>query len=1273
MNLDLFTKNDFASAILNLFKEQLNVPVKTISNTPEKAKNILKQNYKEIETFQLIDEVYTIGIVDDATFEGRDSIEINHIDKDYAGILIFGVTLKKRANQMLPTRGQLAEITRAFNRQFFFTPVVVLFKYDQYLALANSERLTYKQSWREGEKVGKVSMLKDIKIQNTHSAHLNIIFGNPSKKTSGLQIDSNKINSFEKIYQYWQKQFSIQTLNNDFYADLQDWFYYASQNIILPFKPDYYNEKENIKNFLVRLLARTMFCWFVKEKGLINKELLELTDWQDNRFKLTNDIEDSNFLNSNSYYRGILQNIFFNALNQKEKKTVKDFNWSNYWHQDLKLEWLTEIPYLNGGIFDKLEEDNAKESIEDTVIKIPNYLFYGITTPTQIIEGKGAKATTTKQNVVHKGLNGILKSYKFTLDENTPFEEDIALDPEMLGLVFENLLAELDPNLEESTIKSIRNLTGSYYTPRKIIYEMVNDSLNIYINKYLQNNYPQIAEIPEKVADLVYKNNFTDEKQFNEAVVDALDQYKFLDPACGSGAFPLVALHRITDLLKLVDENNEKWIELKLKKVDQQNRAEFKKVLSKHLDDYGRKLGIIRDSIYGIDIQPMAVQITKLRFFISLLIDQNPDKEITPMPNIESKIICADSLKNIQADLFSQHAVESLKEARNRYYQPNNSKEDKDNIADEIVEILSDAFPTFATKIVGKEANVRNKALLKDWFEHGNIAAPFFNLDFFFPEITEHGGFDCVMGNPPYGGFKIDDEIRQNLDLVSKDPYGAFIARFLNSGDRHQTPLKDGGVLSYIVSDTFMTIKSHFNLRKHLMTHAVHKMLRVHPDTFRATVNTAVILIEKLPKEQKPEEQITLMADLTNLSIHDNYDEFTKVLGKTRGTDFTLQNNISNPLYAIYYYPQKLISTNSNLPFFVASPKLFAFMNDSGSQLKKELRTIGDKQVLVRKIIINKNEIEVVKLGDIAEVKVGLQTGDNNAYLYQNPDARGTYRSIEEYKEFLLTEEDLDQIRNNDKLRLDVIENGISKDNKSSKRYFGGRYIIPYDKGGESDSEEGWLPNYFVATNYFIDWSEWAVKRMKTLTTEERNKLEGKSGGNNKLCSRFQNAESYFTVAIDCSRVGVYSPTYRIATDTVFDSGCNDIYIQKNSREHNLAILTSKFWKFQFISFVNHTVNSQTNDNDEVNLILKINDNLISKKVNEIIKNQKSNSNYDYASHEQIEIDKLIYAAYGLNKEDIQEVENWYARRYPKLSAAQKSNLRALGKSDDYLELYGMK
>ena len=127
---------------------------------------------KENSTFQLVNEVYFVGMVDDAAFEGNKSLAVEKIKSDYDGILIFGVTLNQRENNLLPTRSQLAEISRAFNREFYYTPVVLVFKYaddkGQYIAFANTERLQYKQAWREGEKAGKVSLQRDIDIQRPH-------------------------------------------------------------------------------------------------------------------------------------------------------------------------------------------------------------------------------------------------------------------------------------------------------------------------------------------------------------------------------------------------------------------------------------------------------------------------------------------------------------------------------------------------------------------------------------------------------------------------------------------------------------------------------------------------------------------------------------------------------------------------------------------------------------------------------------------------------------------------------------------------------------------------------------------------------------------------------------------------------------------------------------------------------------------------------------------------------------------------------------------------
>ncbi|MFN9063204.1 MAG: Eco57I restriction-modification methylase domain-containing protein, partial [Pseudanabaena sp.] len=462
---------------------------------------------------------------------------------------------------------------------------------------------------------------------------------------------------------------------------------------------------------------------------------------------------------------------------------------------------------------------------------------------------------------------------------------------------------------------SIRKQTGSYYTPRKVIQEMVNESLFIYLKKHTT---PENVKALEK---LVYENILDNaDNAFCEGVVNGIDRFKVLDPACGSGAFPMGVLHRLVDILKLVDPENDKWLKLKLQPVDANYRDEFEKTLKQHLDDYSRKLGIIRDSIYGIDIQPLAVQITKLRFFISLLIDQKVEKGITPMPNIETKIICANSLKNIQPDLFSPDAIAKLKIARLKYYKPDLSIEEKRSVTDDIVTVLDGAFPSFSTEIMGKHIAGQNKELLRHWFTHATVAAPFFNLEFFYPEL-EGQGFDCVIGNPPYGGTKISDDVRKDLGIDSKDPYGAFIARFLASNNK-QTPLRDGGVLAYIVSDTFMTIKSHHALRRQMMDNYIHKMIRVHPDTFKATVNTAIIICERNTSKSFNQDHVCQMVDMTNVSVHDSYSRFVELLGLARGVDFgVVKECVSNEEYGIYYYPQGLIKTNSNLPFFVASPK----------------------------------------------------------------------------------------------------------------------------------------------------------------------------------------------------------------------------------------------------------------------------------------------------------------------------------------------------------------
>lgn len=263
MDLRIFAQLDFLPALKALFKD-LKVPMNQVADEPTAAQEILKDTYKDNDTFRLMGDVFFVGMVDDAAFEGNTSLGIEKIKSDYDGILIFGVTLDDRPNGLLPTRSQLAEISRAFNREFYYTPVVVVFKYGKHLAFASTERLKYKQEWREGEKAGKVSLLRDIDIEKPHSGHERIL--------AALQIPTQgikKVDSFQKLYDHWQEVFSVSLLNKKFYQELSNWYFWARDQVKFPDAPlriDFDSEEKfeeainehNGKN-VIRLLTRILF------------------------------------------------------------------------------------------------------------------------------------------------------------------------------------------------------------------------------------------------------------------------------------------------------------------------------------------------------------------------------------------------------------------------------------------------------------------------------------------------------------------------------------------------------------------------------------------------------------------------------------------------------------------------------------------------------------------------------------------------------------------------------------------------------------------------------------------------------------------------------------------------------------------------------------------------------------------------------------------------------------------------------------------------------
>ncbi|HED37422.1 MAG TPA: hypothetical protein ENI76_04145, partial [Ignavibacteria bacterium] len=1006
-----------------------------------------------------------------------------------------------------------------------------------------------------------------------------------TNKTFLQRIGDGDFSTLENI----KDAFSVEKVTNKFFEEFR--FYFektknefekTNKNTVCLWLKDRYSDeeyKEQINKFTYTFLGRIIFVYFLQRKG-----------WIENKTNyLRKSIEDRNNV---LLYLNLFQPLFFDVFAKKEQDRSPE----------IKRQY-QDTPYLNGGLFEKSELENKLQ--------------------------KDSRFILFEDKFIREIILDFFENYNFTIDENSPDDQEVSIDPEMLGKVFENTLAE-----EE------RGKKGTFYTPREVVHFMVKDSLW----QFLQNE----TEIDSKwLHQLIYAEKEIEDIGLNKEQVRIIDKklenIKVLDPAVGSAAFPVEMMQVLTNLRERLNVN-----------------------VGRNINEVSLKKQFIKNNLYGVDIDAGAIEIAKLRLWLALIVDYKKS-EAEPLPSLDFQFRLGNSLQekiddiDIFNDIGTSGLFSSISEfgklkgkmidIKSKFYDSSNEiekhklKKEFDELEHKLIQAVlnkySEQFKSqidnAGTLIKGHKNTKRQKEIDKTIQKINNIEQKIkdgtyklFKPDFHFSEVFDRkdengnkvGGFDIVIGNPPYG-VKVEDDIKKWHELGSKDSYGVFISTSLKRF------LKSGGVLSFIVSDTWLTIKTHKPLREQVLAKRLHKIIRVHQDCFDATVNACIMSLTNAP--DKNDELI--VADFTNISTRKEIEDLRKKLYSL--SEFVGQ---STPKFAVYKYSQDLIKTNSSFPIFVGSPKLFTLMNDTTCQIAG--KEINGKKVEVRQIKFNNKLIELVRFGDIAEIKQGLATGDNKYYLFQNPGARGSYKSINEYKEYLLTNRDLEKIKNNEELRLKVIEKGFHK-SKNEKEFdedlwFGGRYIVPYDKGGESDTESGWLPNYYVPTNYFIDWSQESVKRMNTLTIRQR---DGK--GKDKVCSRFQNSEYYFKEGITESRVGMYTPTFRIATDTIFDSGCSNLFIFID-RLFVLGVLDSKLCKLFFKLNLDHTVNSQVDVIKEIPFIISQNKKLI-QLVKQIIAKQKQIPRYDYMSNEQKEIDEIVYQMYGLNADDIREVETWYA------------------------------
>lgn len=585
--------------------------------------------------------------------------------------LFFAITLQKPHY----TRTELAGITRAVNR-LFPMPVMLLFRHGDTLTLALINRRLHKRD-ESKDVLEKVTLIKDIRFTNPHRGHIEILFD--------LSFDAlreqHDFNNFVTLHAAWQKTLDSSELNKRFFLEVANWYFWALHHAEFPKDAPKQDGKDHIS--VIRLITRLMFCWFIKEKGLIPDTLFDERELP----QILTGFAPGKVTDKDSvFYKAILQNLFFATLNTEMDKRgwVKDeqnfMAHSLYRYRDLfqkpadALGLFKDIPFLNGGLFECLDKDlgeNAKPRYvridgfsrrEDSQATVPDFLFFGAERDVDLSKEYG---DTRFRRVKVRGLIHTFDHYKFTIAENTPIEEEIALDPELSGKVFENLLAAYNPE----TGATARKQTGSFYTPREIVNYMVDEALIACLKTKLETALPSAKDVEARLRHLFAYN--AESHKFTPAEVDALiaaiDSLRTLDPAVGSGAFPMGILHKLVFILGKLDPKNEKWKERQRQRViretaeaakigdkeERQHRLDdINEVFEQNASDYGRKLYLIENCIYGVDIQSIAVQIAKMRFFISLVADQKVDdaqsnRGVRPLPNLETKFVAANTLIGI--------------------------------------------------------------------------------------------------------------------------------------------------------------------------------------------------------------------------------------------------------------------------------------------------------------------------------------------------------------------------------------------------------------------------------------------------------------------------------------------------------------------------------------------------------------------------------------------------------------------------------------------------
>ena len=1120
------------------------------------------------------------------------------------------------------TRTQLADITRFINKAYN-KPIMVMFRYGIFLTLAIINRRHHKRDPNK-QVLEKVTLIKDIHLDSPKRAHIDIL----AELDLPQLIENEGVRNFDTLHDAWERILNTEALNRRFYRDLEAWYEWAAETCQFP---DHENDMQ-----VIRMITRLLFIWFLKEKSLVPENIFQIEGAA---------VTLNNFsLDTSDYYQGVLQNLFFATLNtpihergfsKRNASTHRDgskYRYADLFQEpDAFLEHLKQVPFVNGGLFDCLDTFEATgngglrvdcftdNENDRSKLQVPAKLFFDAA----------------------DGIFPIFSRYKFTVEENTPIEQEVALDPELLGQVFENLLGAHNPETQSTA----RKATGSYYTSRQIVDYMVDEALIAYFlqkvppgdgdTAFLEERlredllaYDQLGEVDTSSDHLIYENEI-------KPMIEAINDLKIIDPAVGSGAFPMGILNKLVLILKKLDPENRHWKAQQVVQAENIPDPQSREVALAGIDavfseanqynNYGRKLYLIQNCIYGVDIQPIAITIAKLRFFISLIIEQKTEDTqgtnygVRPLPNLETKFVAANTLiglKELNASEFQlflenddiQQLRQEIAELRDKNFTANTrqiklqyiqqEKECKDQLAEALatkhttwckqkqnrIEQLVTNVPQENARQqlreqLQKEYTVEEAKLTAALAEanriaHWNAYDQNAVADFFEPEwmFGIADGFDVVIGNPPY------IQLQKDNGKLGKFYQDAGFETFVRTGDiyclfyekTHQL-LKNNGHACLITSNKWMRAGYGKKLRDYfvMLTQPI-QLLDMGPDVFDATVDTNILLFQK--------------------TVPDVPAAFR---GVSLGADFDRQTgNIA----------QYLIGNGSTMEM-PAKGEPWTILSTMELALKRKIEKVG----------------KPLKDWDIS-INLGIKTGCNEAFI------------IDESKK----EELIDQNPKSAEIIRPLLR-GRDIERYHSKQ--AGLYLLAtgYDLN---------IPRRYPA---IYDHLEIIGEQIESGKVKAKGRGlfnrtdQGENWWNLRACAYYSEFDNEKVVWGNIA----YSSSFCYSEPAEFITApANILTSESNDIKYLLACMNSKIfnwefsnlgiplgyafeWKKQYVELIH--VPSITDDNREIA-------EQIEDRVEKILVAKKTDSNADTTELEN-EIDKLVYELYNLTEEEIAIVE----------------------------------